>query len=557
MKYVIVGGVASGATAAARIRRIDEFGHILLLEKGKHISYANCGIPYHLGGVIADRAKLFLQTPASFSTRFHLEVRTENEVVGLCPKTKTLTVRSATGSIYEESYDKLLLATGATAFMPPIPGMELDGVFPLRTMEDVDGVQNHCATRNVKKAVVVGSGANGLEIADNLHRLGMDVSIVEKGNQVVTRVDFAIAAHIQQHLLQKGAHLYLEQTVQSFERHHNQLKVCLASGLTLLTDMVIVAVGTRPQITLAQKAGLKLGEAGGVWVDKYLQTSEADIYAAGDVIEFPDPLTQKPLVSFLAGPANRQAHIAADNMVFGNVCAYEGFVSTAIARIFDIVAGTTGTLSKYLTRMGIPHQTCTIHESSHAGCYPGATPLCIQLAFHPDDGTLYGAQCVGFQGVDKRLDLLSAVIRCKGTVENLTRVEHAYAPPFSSARDPVAIAGYVATNIINKVMTPFTWQEVDDIDFETSVLLDVRTPEEVARGFIQGATFIPIDELRGRLAELPKDKTIYVYCAVGRRGYLATRILQAHGFRAKNLSGGYTTYATCHQLQPLEDKKGA
>jgi len=542
MKYVIVGGVASGATAAARIRRIDEFADILILEKGKHISYANCGLPYHLGGVIGERNKLFLQTPASFSARFNVEVRIENKVVALNPARKTVTVRTSSGSEYQETYDKLLLSPGATSFIPPTKGIHLEGIFPLRTVEDVDKIKNHCLANNVKEAVILGGGANGLEIAENLHRLGISLAVVERGNHVIDRIDFVIASHIHQHLLQKGVRLYLEQSVESFERQEKQLKVHLTGGQTLITDMVIIAVGTRPQTELAQQAGLRLGETGGVWVNTYLQTSEADIYAAGDTIEFPHPMTGEPVLSYLGGPANRQARVAADNMVLGNPFPYEGFICTAIVRTFDIVVGTTGVLSKRLEAMGIRHQTCIIHESSHASYYPGALPLCIQLAFHPEDGTLYGAQCVGFQGVDKRIDRLASVVQRRGTVEDLTKLEHAYAPLFSSARDPIAIAGYVGSNIVKKTMTPFSWKEVANIDFQKSILLDVRTPAEYALGSIEGATHIPLDELRSRLSELPKDKTIYAFCAIGRRGYLATLILKAHGYQAKNLSGGYTTY---------------
>jgi len=555
MKYVIVGGVASGATAAARIRRIDEFAQILILEKGKHISYANCALPYYLGGVITEREQLFLQTPASFSARFKVEVRVENEVVELNPTRKTLTVRKANGSEYQESYDKLLLSPGATAFIPQIKGIHLEGIFPMRTVEDIDKVKNHCLAHEVKKAVILGGGANGLEIAENLHHLGIDVSIVEKGNHVISRIDFVIAAHIQQHLLQKGVHLYLGQNVESFERQGNQLKVHLNSGQALTADMVILAAGTRPQTSLAQKAGLKIGETGGLCVDTYLQTSEADIYAAGDVIEFPHPLTGKPTLSYLGGPANRQARIVADNMALGNSFPYEGYIGTAIAKTFDIVVGTTGVLAKDLKATGIPHQTCIIHEASHASYYPGASPLCIQLAFHPDNGTLYGAQCVGLQGVDKRIDRLALVIQQRGTVKDLTRLEHAYSPIFSSARDPIAIAGYVGSNIVHKAMSPFTWDEVAKLNLQESVLLDVRTPAEFEAGHIEGATLIPVDELRSRLKELPQNKTIYVYCAVGRRGYLATLILKAHGYRAKNLSGGYTTYFACYNSKPPEDKK--
>ncbi|MCL2177874.1 MAG: FAD-dependent oxidoreductase [Proteobacteria bacterium] len=543
-KYVIVGGVASGATAAARIRRVDEFAQILLLERGKYISYANCGLPYYVGGVIAEREQLLLQTPELFSTRFNVDARVETEVVNIHPTDKTLVLRTAQGKEYQENYDKLLLSPGAYPFKPPLEGVGLEGIFMLRDVEDSDKIKTYFKANNVKKVVVVGAGFVGLETTENLHLAGAEVSIVEIEDQILAPVDFSIAAHVAQHLLQKGVHLHLNQTITHFSRSQNQLEVHLKNGQTLKADMVILSVGVRPEISLAQKAGLKIGEAGGIWVNKFLQTSDENIYAAGDAIEFPHPLTGKPWLNYLAGPASRQAHIAADNMVRGNMCTYPGSIGTSIAKVFDMTVATTGLAAKHLQQLGIPYESATIHVTAHASYYPKAPPICVKMTFHPQNGTLYGAQCVGFSGVDKCIDKLAWVVQKKESVETLIHLEHAYSPPFSSARDVTTIAGYVASNVLHKTMPVFTWEEVANLNLEKDILVDVRTPAEFERGAIQGAVNIPVDTLRNRLAELPKDKPIYIYCGVGKRGYLAVRILMANGYsQVKNLSGGYTTYA--------------
>ena len=547
MKHIIIGGVAGGATAAARIRRADEGAEIVMLERGKYISYANCGLPYYIGGVISDRERLFVQTPESFGKRFNIDVRVENEVVEIQPKEHTVTIRRKDGSQYKESYDKLLLSPGASPVRPPLPGIDSEGIFTLRNVNDTDRIKTYLTTKSVKRAVVVGAGFIGLEMAENLHHAGVDVSVVEMGNQVMAPVDFSIAAHLHQHLTQKGVSLYLEQAVAAFERKGNEIRVILKSEETIVADMVILSIGVRPETTLAKAAGLRIGETGGIWVDEYLQTSEADIYAVGDAIEFPHPITGKPWLNYLANPANRQGRIVADNMVEGNKYAYEGAIGTAIAKVFDMTVASTGLAAKRLKQLGMEYAVSVTHSGSHAGYYPDALPLTVKLVFHPKTGKLYGAQSVGYDGVDKRIDQIALLIKQGGTVYDLIRLEHAYAPPFSSAKDPIAIAGYVASNIISGAMPAITWRELLATDRSSVMLLDVRTAEEFSFGSLPGAVNIPLDDLRERMQELPKDKEIIVFCAVGLRGYLAQRILRGHGYTAvRNLIGGYKTFATAN-----------
>ena len=544
MKHLIIGGVAGGATAAARIRRIDEFAEIIIFEKGKHISYANCGLPYYIGGVIEDRNRLFLQTPTSFGNRFNVDVRVENTVVGIDAAQKTVTVRRKDGSEYKESYDKLLLSPGAAPVKPPLEGVDLEGIFTLRDVPGTDRIKNYINTHKVQKAVVVGAGFIGLEMAENLHHTGAEVSIIEMANQVMAPVDFSIAAHIHQHLSEKGVNLHLEQTVERFEQKNGRINVCLKSGKTIPADMVIFSIGVRPETSLAKTAGLKIGENGGIWVNEYLETSAKNIYAVGDAIEFPHPITGKAWLNYLANPANRQGRLVADNMVKENTEKYEGAIGTAIAKVFDLTVATTGLAAKKLKQLNIPYQSSHTHSGSHAGYYPGSTQMSIKLTFNPDNGKIYGAQGVGYSGVDKRIDQIALLIKQGGSVYDLTKVEHCYAPPFSSAKDPIAIAGYTAVNILNGRMSVVHWQEMQRANPDEITILDVRTTAETAGGqVIQGSLNIPLDELRERLDEIPKNKPVYIYCAIGLRGYLASQILTQRGFTdIKNLSGGYKTY---------------
>ena len=542
MKIIIIGGVAGGATTAARIRRVDETAEIILLEKGKHISYANCGLPYYIGGVIEEREKLFVQTPEAFSTRFRVDVRTENEVVFIDRKKKTVTVRQSSEDTYEESYDKLLISTGASPVRPPLPGIDLPGIFTLRNVTDTDRIKEYINSHSPRKAVVVGAGFIGLEMAENLHAQGAKVSIVEMGNQVMAPIDFSMASLVHQHLMDKGVNLYLEQAVASFEREGKGVKVTFKNGQSISADIVILSIGVRPETSLARAAELTIGPAGGIAVNNYLQTSDEAIYAIGDAIEYRHPITGKPWLNYLAGPANRQGRIVADN-ILGAKIPYEGSIGTSIAKVFDMTVASTGLPGKRLRLEGIDYMSSTIHPASHAGYYPDAMPMSIKITFDKQTGRLYGGQIVGYDGVDKRIDELALVIKHQGTVYDLMKVEQAYAPPFSSAKDPVAIAGYVAEDMITGKTNPVYWRELRDIEMENKFLLDVRTQDEFALGSLPGAVNIPLDELRDRMSELPKDRMIYTFCAVGLRGYLAYRILTQHGFdKVRNLSGGLKTY---------------
>lgn len=543
MKYLIVGGVAGGATAAARIRRLTEDAEIVIFDKGEYISYANCGLPYYIGGIIEERDRLFVQTPESFGRRFNIDVRTKNEVTAIDAAAKQVRVRTADGKEYIESYDKLLLSPGASPVVPPLNGIDSEGIFTLRNVSDTDRIKEYMTSHRVKRALIVGGGFIGLEMAENLKHAGAQVAVVEMASQVMAPIDYSMASHVHEHLLQQGVKLYLEQVVEGFSRENDELTVHFKSGVTLKTDIVLLSIGVKAETNLAQAASLKLGDMRGIWVDEYLQTSAEDIYAVGDAIEYPHPITGKPWMNFLAGPANRQARIVADNMVLGNKIKYEGSIGTAIAKVFNITVASTGLPAKRLKQLAIPYLSATIHNGSHAGYYPGSLQMDIKITFSPTDGRLYGAQIVGYDGVDTRINQYALAIKHGATVEDLTKLEHAYAPPFSSAKDPVAISGYVASNILNGKMNPLYWREMLEVDTNKVALIDVRTVEEYASGTIPGAINIPVDDLRDRLSELPTDRPIWLFCGVGLRGYLASNILKARGYKeVRNLIGGITTY---------------
>ena len=547
MKHVIIGGVAGGATAAARIRRADESAEIILLEKGKYISYANCGLPYYIGGVIADRDKLFVQTPEGFGKRFNIDVRVENEVTAIDTAAKTVTVKKADGTSYTESYDKLLLSPGSNPVVPPLKGIDSEGIFTLRNVDDTDRIKSYLNTHQVKDAVVVGGGFIGLEMAENLKHAGANVSIVEMADQVMAPVDFSIASHVHRHLMDQGVGLWLKTGVSHFEQADGRLRVCFTDGGHIMADMVLLSVGVRANTQLAAQAGIELGERG-IKVNSYLQTSAADVYAVGDAIEFTHPLTGQPWLNFLANPANRQGRIVADNMVFGNQCEYEGAIGTSIAKVFDLTVGATGLPAKRLQQLGVAFEQSTTFSAAHASYYPGAFQLTTKLTFDPQSGKLYGAQCVGHDGVDKRIDQAALVIKNGGSIYDLIKLEHAYAPPFSSAKDPIAIAGYTAANIINGSMPIIHWRELKDMDLSGTTLIDVRTADEYSLGTIRNAINIPVDELRERIHEIPADKPVIVFCAIGLRGYIALKILTGRNFKnVRNLSGGYKTYALATQ----------
>lgn len=555
MKYIIVGGVAGGATAAARIRRLTEDAEIVLFEKGEHISYANCGLPYYIGGVIEDRDRLFVQTPEAFGKRFNIDVRILSEVTAIDAEAKQVTVHTADGKEYVESYDKLLLSPGASPVVPPLEGIDSKGIFTLRNVSDTDRIKAYMAEHKVKRAVIVGGGFIGLEMAENLKHAGAQVAVVEMANQVMAPIDFSMAALVHEHLQQQDVRLYLEQAVEGFSREGDELTVHFKSDVSLKADMVLLSIGVRAETRLAQTAGLKIGEMRGIWVDEYLQTSHEHIYAVGDAIEFPHPITGKSWLNFLAGPANRQARIVADNMVLGNRLKYEGSVGTSIAKVFDITVASTGLPAKRLKQMEIPYLSATIHSGSHAGYYPGSRQMDIKITFSPSDGRLYGAQIVGYEGVDTRINQYALAIKTGATVDDLTRLEHAYAPPFSSAKDPVAISGYVAGNILAGKMTPLYWRELEQADTTKVILVDVRTADEYALGTIGGAVNIPLDDLRERMGEIPTDVPVWLFCGVGLRGYLASNILKANGYRdVRNLIGGLKTYraATAKLVAPAD-----
>lgn len=544
-KYLIVGGVAGGATAAARIRRLTEDAEIILFEKGKYISYANCGLPYYIGGVIEERDRLFVQTPQAFGRRFQIDVRVEHEVTAIDTAQQRVTVRTADGREYNETYDKLLLSPGASPVVPPLAGIDGEGIFTLRNVSDTDRIKSYMETHSVKRAVIVGGGFIGLEMAENLKHAGAEVAVVEMAPQVMGPIDYSMAAIVHTHLLQQNVKLYLEQAVERFSREGEELTVHFKSGIALKADLVLLSIGVRAETRLAQAAGLRLGEMRGIWVNEYLRTSDAHIYAVGDAIEFPHPITSKPWLNFLAGPANRQARIVADNMVLGDVTKYEGAIGTSIAKVFDLTVAATGLPAKRLKQMEIPYLSATIHNGSHAGYYPGASQMDIKITFSPSDGRLYGAQIVGYDGVDTRIDQFALAIKQGATVEQLTRLEHAYAPPFSSAKDPVAIAGYVAGNILSGKMDPLYWREMQQVDTSKVTLVDVRTSDEYSLGSIPGAVNIPLDDLRSRMVEIPTDRPVWLFCGVGLRGYLASNILKGNGYKeVRNLIGGLKTYKT-------------
>ena len=544
MNYLIIGGVAGGATVAARLRRMDEKANIILFERGKYVSYANCGLPYYIGDTINNREKLFVQTAKGFTDRFRIDIRTEQEVTAIRPDKKEVEIKNlSTGETYTETYDKLVLSPGAEPLRPGIEGIGSKKIFTLRNVPDTDTIKNYVNTENPKRAIVVGGGFIGLEMAENLYDLGIQVDVVEMANQVMAPLDFSMAAIVHRQLTDKGVGLHLEDGVSRFEEKDGGVIVHLRSGKQIATDMVLLSIGVRPETKLAKDAGLAIGERGGITVNDYMQTSDADIYALGDAVEVRHLVTGQPALIPLAGPANKQGRIVADNIVFGNKKKYPGSIGTSIAKVFDLTVAAAGANAKLLQQNNIPYISSYTHGASHAGYYPGAVPLSIKILFAPENGKLLGAQIVGFNGVDKRIEMLAQVIQRGGTVHDLTELEHAYAPPYSSAKDPVNMAGFVAENILNKKSRIIQWRELAELPADT-IRIDVRTHDEYKLGTIPGFINIPVDELREHLDELPKEKPIVVTCAVGLRGYLAYRILVQNGFKhVRNLSGGYKTWS--------------
>ena len=554
-RYIIIGGVAGGATTAARLRRNDETAEILLIERGEHISYANCGLPYYLGGAIQDRSRLFVQTPESFEELLNVQVRTNTEVLAIQAKQKTITLKNLlNGSESQESYDKLVLSPGAEPVKPPLKGVESSRIFTVRNVRDTDKIKSFLETQRPRKAVVVGAGFIGLEMAENLHEAGLKVTIVEMAAQVMTPLDYEMAAEVHQHLKVQGVEFYLKDGVSSFQENPEGIHLKLHSGRQLHADLIILSIGVRPDTHLAAEAGLTIGPTRGIVVDSHLRTSDPDIYAVGDAIEFPSPITGVPTITYLAGPANKQGRICANNIAYGNTHEYKGAIGTAVAKVFDLTVASTGVSEKILKKEKIPYKSCITHASSHAGYYPGATALSLKILFSPENGKLFGGQIVGFDGVDKRIDTIATVIRNGGSIHDLTEIEHAYAPPYSSAKDPVNILGFVAENILHGRSKHITWNQLSEKNADEIQLIDVRLPEETAVGSIDGSINIPLQEIRSRLSEIRRDRSVILYCGVGLRAYMAERILRQNGFtKVYNLSGGYKTWEHALQKQSNED----
>lgn len=557
MKYLIIGGVAGGASAAARLRRLNEDAEIIVFEKGEYISYANCGMPYYIGNTIEDRKRLFVQTPVSFGNRYDVDVRTLQEVTAIDREAHTVEVRNLrNGKTYTEDYDILLLSPGAEPTIPELPGIHSPKIFTLRNVSDCDKIKMQ-AVESLKenaKAVIIGGGFIGLEMAENLHKIGYQITVVEKADHILTPVDEPIAAIAEKHLIDKGVQLITGNGISGFEENGDRLTVCLEDGQKLGCNLAVLSIGVRPNTALAEAAGLEIGR--GIKVNEFLQTSDERIYAVGDAIEFPHPVTGVPYCNFLAGPANAQARIAAMNMVYPETVVYQGSVGTAIAKIFDLAVASTGLNEAALQREGLAYETVIVHPAAHATYYPGSTPMSLKLNFSMEDGTLYGAQAIGMQNIDKQIDTISLLLKHHGTIFDLVNSEHTYAPPFGSAKSPVMFAGMVAENIFAHLMNPIHVKQLDEmIDHkEDFFLLDVRELPEYKNGTIEGATRYSVDELREFLEEIPEGKKIVVFCEVGLRGYVASRILMQNGFdEVYNLIGGMRTYRLMGRHNVIQD----
>ena len=543
MKLLVVGGVAGGAGTVTRARRLSEDAEIILFERGEYVSFANCGLPYYIGNEIKDRDDLLVTTVELLQDRFNIDVRIFNEVTDINPKQKQITVKNVkTNKTYTESYDKLVLCPGGQPIKPPLKGVDLDTVFTLWTIPDSDRIKTFVDKNKPKSAVVIGGGFIGLEMAENLMSMGLEVTIVEMLDQIMPPLDFEMVSIVHQHVIDSGCRLNLSDAVSSFHKQDGQTVVTTKSGTEIKCDLVILSIGVRPNNELAKKAGLDIGERGGIQTNENMLTSDLNIYAAGDVVEVKDFISGQPAMVPLAGPANKQGRIVADN-IFGKNSAFNGTQGSAVVKVFDMTVALTGNNEKTLKRYNIPYLVSYTQSCSHAAYYPGAQMMNVKLIFAPDDGKILGAQIVGMNGVDKRIDVLATAIRAGMTVYDLEELELAYAPPYSSAKDPVNMAGFTASNILRGDVENIHWNELDQMNTKSEFLLDVRDDEEVEmRKVIGNAIHIPLNQLRKRLSELDKSKTYIVYCTVGLRGYIAYRMLVQHGFKCKNLSGGYNIY---------------
>jgi CoA-disulfide reductase len=556
-KILIVGGVAGGATAAARLRRQSETDEIIMFERGEFISFANCGLPYYIGEVITDRDKLLVQTVEGMSKRFNLDIRNFSEVTSINQENKTVTVKNIqTNETYEESFDKLILSPGAKPIVPPIPGLnEAKSIFTLRNIPDTDAIYEFIKENNPNHATVIGGGFIGVEMAENLRERGIEVTLVDLADQIMAPVDFEMAQMLHDECVRHNVELILNDGVKSFKDEGSIVET--NSGIQVKTDLIILAIGVAPETKLATDAGLEIGETRGIKVNDYLQTSNEDIYAVGDAIEVKHFITGTPSRIPLAWPANRQGVLVADHINGGSE-TYKGTLGTSVAKVFDYTVSSTGLNEKQLKNTNIEYTAFHINRNNHAGYYPGATAITMKVIFETETGKLLGAQAVGKDGTEKRIDVISALIKMGGKINDLVDFEPSYAPPFGSAKDPVNIAGYVAKNIDQGVYNVVHWNEIDDIISKGGYLLDVRTPLEYSLGAIKGSTNIELDELRNHLNELPIDKAapIYVTCQVGHRGYLAVRILRENGYtNIFNLSGGYKVYSTATNKDHHEIKR--
>lgn len=538
MKTIIIGGVAGGASAAARLRRLDETCEIVILERGDFISFANCGLPYYIGGAITDKNNLTLQTPESFRKRFNIDVRVNNEAVKISPEEKTVTVKNLkSGEIYTESYDNLILSPGAEPIKPNIDGIDSEIVFTLRNIPDTLKIKEYIEKSNPKSAVVIGGGYIGVEMAENLKEAGLDVSVVELADHLIAPLDFDMAADVHRYIKSKGIKLYLNNGVKAIDDN----TVILQNG-TIDAEMIIMSVGVRPETALAKDCGIEVNRRGSIIVDRHMKTNLQNIYAVGDAVEAEDFITKSPAFIPLAGPANKQGRIAADN-ICGIGSEYTGTQGSAVLKLFDMTVATTGINEKSASSAGIDYDKTYIYSSSHASYYPGASNMSIKALWDKKTLKIIGAQIVGFDGVDKRMDVLASSIRFGAKITDLANLELCYAPPFGSAKDPVNMLGFVAENIITGKMKQFFWNDVEKLPRDGSVtLLDVRTVTEVKRGRIDGFINIPLDSLRERIEEISKDKPVYLHCHSGLRSYIALCILKGNGYDCFNLAGGWRLY---------------
>jgi CoA-disulfide reductase len=537
-KVLIVGGVAGGASAAARLRRLDEYAEITLFEKDEYISFANCGLPYYIGEKITDRKKLLVQTPEAMKARFKIDVRINSEVSHIDTKNKKVTVKSQSRGIYEEAYDYLILSPGAKALRPNIPGIELDKIFTVRNIPDTDSIKAYVDQKDVKSAIVIGGGYVGIEMAENLKERGLHVTLVEAAPHILAPFDSDMVVMVEKELVENGIRLILNDGVKSFNERESQVEVTLQSDTKLNADLIILAIGVTPDTTFLKDSGIELGPRGHLIVNETMQTNVEGIYAVGDAVEVIDFVTKQQTAIPLAGPANKQGRIAADNIA-GLNSVYKGTQGTSIIKVFKLTAAGTGANERTLKRAQLPYKVITIHPVSHASYYPGAMPMSLKLLFS-EEGKILGAQAIGYEGVDKRIDVIATVIRLKGSVDDLTELELSYAPPFSSAKDPVNMAGFVAQNVLAGRAHTLTWQEINQLNNDY-VLVDVRTEEEYKIGHVDGALNIPVDSLRERMGELDPNKIVVEYCQVGLRGYIADRILSQNGYNVINVTGGYKT----------------